>query len=177
GDHSQQSAHGYHVADLGQLSAEHPAAGGCHHARDFLGFDFEEFLARLHQRPDFLEPAIDPGRFHRQPPLGQGDLVNRCHQWYSRTRLTAASILAGLGMYRSSSTSLNGTGVCGAVTCSIGAFRARNAFWATSPAMSEAMLQRGLDSSTTTKRPVFSTLSRMVSSSSGDVVRGSMISQ
>ena len=39
--------------------------------------------------------------------------------------------------------------------------------------VSDAMLQRGLDSSTTTRRPVRSTLSRIVSSSKGEVVRGS----
>jgi hypothetical protein len=42
--------------------------------------------------------------------------------------------------------------------------------------MSAAIPQRGPASSTTTIRPVFSTLSRIVSSSSGEVVRGSMIS-
>ena len=42
--------------------------------------------------------------------------------------------------------------------------------------MSVASEQRGFDSSTTTSRPVFSTDSRIVSVSSGLVVRGSMIS-
>ena len=42
--------------------------------------------------------------------------------------------------------------------------------------MSVASEQRGLASSTTTSRPVFSTDSRIVSVSSGLVVRGSMIS-
>ena len=39
--------------------------------------------------------------------------------------------------------------------------------------MSVAMLQRGCASSTITTRPVSSTVSRMVSVSSGEVVRGS----
>ena len=48
---------------------------------------------------------------------------------------------------------------------------------ATKALISVAMEQRGLDSSITTRRPVFSTLSRMLSSSSGLVVRRSKTSQ
>ena len=44
----------------------------------------------------------------------------------------------------SSSALENGTGVCGAVTISIGARSEPNAFWATSAEMSVAMLHRGL---------------------------------
>ena len=40
--------------------------------------------------------------------------------------------------------------------------------------MSAAIPQRGLDSSTTTRRPVFSTLRSTASSSNGEVVRGSI---
>ena len=47
---------------------------------------------------------------------------------------------------------------------------------ATMPAMCEASPQRGLASSTITRRPVFFTDSRMVSSSSGDTVRRSITS-
>ena len=61
----------------------------------------------------------------------------------------------------------NGTGACGAVTISIGAFSAPKAFCATCAETSAAMLQRGLASSTQTRRPVFSTLSITVSMSSG----------
>ncbi|MNN71478.1 hypothetical protein D3C81_1874190 [compost metagenome] len=80
-------------------------------------------------------------------------------------------------MYRSSRASENGTGVCGAVTISIGPLSAPKAFCATSALMSVAIEQRGLASSITTRRPVFSTLSRMLSSSSGLVVRRSSTSQ
>ena len=64
----------------------------------------------------------------------------------------------------------------GAVTICTGAWRSSKLFWATRAAMSAAMPQRGLSSSTTTSRPVFSTDSYTVSSSSGLVVRRSMIS-
>jgi len=56
----------------------------------------------------------------------------------------------------------------------IGAFNASNALSATSAATSVAKLQRGVASSTMTSRPVRSTLSKIVSSSSGEVVRGSI---
>ena len=58
-----------------------------------------------------------------------------------------------------------------------GALSASKACCETSAAMSVARLQRGLASSTTTRRPVSSTLSRMASRSSGEVVRGSITVQ
>ena len=90
--------------------------------------------------------------------------------------LTAPAIFAASGMNRSSSASANGTGVCGPVTSWIGARSDPNASCATVAAMSVASEQRGLASSTTTRRPVFSTDSRIVSMSSGLVVRGSITS-
>jgi hypothetical protein len=66
--------------------------------------------------------------------------------------------------------------VCGGVTIFGAAFRSPNASWETSATTSAANPQRGLASSTTTSLPVFSTDSRIVSVSSGDVVRGSTIS-
>src|SRR6185369_16386625 len=57
-----------------------------------------------------------------------------------------------------------------------GALRAPKAFLATSAEMSVAIEHRGCASSTTTSRPVFSTLSSTVSSSSGLVVRRSTTS-
>jgi hypothetical protein len=57
----------------------------------------------------------------------------------------------------------------------IGAFSASNASSAISAAISAAMPQRGLLSSTMTTRPVAEAYSRIVSASSGEVVRGSMM--
>ena len=70
----------------------------------------------------------------------------------------------------------NGTGVCGEDTILIGAFSELKAFCATKAETSVAILQRGWASSTTTRRPVFSTLSRILSSSIGEVVRKSITS-
>jgi len=52
---------------------------------------------------------------------------------------------------------LNGGGACGAVTIFGAVFRCSKQFWETRAVMSEARLQRGFASSTTTRRPVFST--------------------
>ena len=98
------------------------------------------------------------------------------HLFQSTAVLTAPAIFAASGMNRSSSEPANGTGVCGPVTIWIGARSDPNASCATVAAMSVASEQRGLASSTTTRRPVFSTDSRIVSVSSGETVRGSMIS-
>src|SRR6185437_12343776 len=89
---------------------------------------------------------------------------------------TAASMRRGFGMYSSSRLGANGTGVCGQVTVLIGAFSASNALSAMMAATSAASEQRGGLSSTSTSLPVFSTLSMIVSSSSGEVVLGSITS-
>mgnify|MGYP001291049338 CR=1 FL=1 len=73
-------------------------------------------------------------------------------------------------------TSENGGGQCGAVTIFTGPCKDLKACSVTWAHMSAAILQRGLDSSTTTKRPVFSTLSMIVSKSNGEVVLGSITS-
>src|ERR1019366_3164375 len=122
-----------------------------------------------------LQPCHDLALGHGQTPFGHGDRGDG-HLRYSCTARTAAAIRSGSGIYSFSSPGANGTGVCGAVTRRIGAFSAPNALSATSAAMSVAMLQRGVASSTMTSRPVRVTLSTIVSSSSGDVVRGSISS-
>ena len=74
----------------------------------------------------------------------------------------------------SSSAGEKGTGVCGAVTVLIGALRIAEGLLGHERAMSAAIEHRGCASSTTTSRPVSATLSRIVSVSSGEVVRGSI---
>ena len=70
-----------------------------------------------------------------------------------------------------------GTGECGPVTVLIGAFNDENTSLAAKAAMSAAKEHLGGVSSTTINLPVFSTLSKIASSSSGLVVLGSIISQ
>ena len=103
--------------------------------------------------------------------------VNGTHAFVPRQLANRAATLPASGMYKSSKTSLNGTGVWGGVTLRIGALSDPKAFSAIRAEMSVAMLHRGEASSTTTTRPVFSTLSRTVSSSNGEVVLRSMTSQ
>ena len=115
------------------------------------------------------EPLDDLARLHRQAPLGhrrpRSDRARSGHRFQSTAVLTAPAIFAASGMYRSSSESANGTGVCGA-----GHHLDRRPQRRRTPparrvaAMSVASEQRGLASSTTTRRPVFSTDSRIVSS-------------
>ena len=71
---------------------------------------------------------------------------------------------------------MNGTGACGAVTRRTGPFRKSKACSVTTAAISEATLHCGGLSSTTTSAPVFSTDATIVSTSSGDSVRGSITS-
>ncbi|MCY1247774.1 hypothetical protein D9M72_611350 [compost metagenome] len=66
--------------------------------------------------------------------------------------------------------------MCGGHTISMPALSAPKACCATCAEISVAILQRGLASSTTTRRPVFSTDSSTVSMSSGDSVRRSITS-
>ncbi len=80
---------------------------------------------------------------------------------------TAAITFSALGRKASSRTAANGTGVCGAVTRFTGAFRKSKPRSTHSAATSLAIPQRGVDSSTTTRRPVFSSEPRMAASSSG----------
>ncbi len=81
------------------------------------------------------------------------------------------------GIQAFSRSGAKGTGLCGGETWRIGALNAERTGSATMAEMSEVIPQRGEASSTTTRRPVFSTEARIVSSSSGEVVRGSMAVQ
>src|SRR4029079_12129130 len=137
--------------------------GGFEGTDDLVGVD----LYDLHAGGDLValgdQPVDDLPLGHRQPPLGHGDRVDALvahERSQPTTDFAAFSTRCASGMYRSSKASLNGTGVCGAVTISIGARSAPNACCATVAEMSVARLQRGVASSTTTSRPVFSTLSR-----------------
>src|SRR5262249_24045301 len=96
------------------------------------------------------------------------------NSYAARVLRIAASIFWGPGTYARSSAGENGTGAWGGVTISIGACSDRIGGEATGAAMSAAILHRGGLSSAMIRRPVFSTLSRMLSSSNGDVVRGSI---
>ena len=141
------------------------------------------FRARLAHERSILIESLDHLRIAR--PLGADPAAKQSRY---RSRQTRTSVTAGSRARRGSrrrcargsgcrafrATGANGTGVCGAVTRRTGAFSAANALSATRAAMSAAMLQRGVASSTTTSRPVRSTLSRIVSSSKGEVVRGSI---
>src|SRR5581483_9895301 len=89
---------------------------------------------------------------------------------------TASTIACTEGAYAFSSDGVNGTGACGAVTRRTGPFSESNACSETAAAISDATLQCGGLSSTTTSAPVFSTDATIVSRSSGDTVRGSITS-
>src|SRR5262245_66471956 len=89
-----------------------------------------------------------------------------------RVERTASTILSALGGNASSSGAENGTGACGPVTVRTAADSDENRFSATVPATSVAIEHRGLDSSTTISREVFSTLAYTVSKSNGYRVRG-----
>src|SRR5579872_2088390 len=99
--------------------------------------------------------------------------VNDCDGHSLAVRRAASTIRPTVGTYASSRAGAKGTGVCGQVTVEIGAFSRANPRSETIAATSAASEQRGGLSSTTTNLPVFSTLSRMESTSSGDGVRGS----
>ena len=126
------------------------------------------------------EPVDDPPLGHRQAPLGHAQLLDHARAAVAApvvSRIAVGDRRPASARRRPRATGENGTGVCGGVTIRgarlevaerLAARRARRC--------PTANPQRGFASSTTTSRPVFSTLSRIVSSSSGDVVRGSTIS-
>ena len=93
------------------------------------------------------------------------------------TSATASLIFVGDGTNSLSSSLANGTGERGPVICLIGAFNDEKTSPAAKAAISEANEHLGGVSSTTTSLPVFSTLSRIASSSRGLVVLGSIMSQ
>ena len=93
-----------------------------------------------------------------------------------RTCCTAATILSSSGMTHASSGSLYGIVASSAVTCSIGAFSDAKPCSATSPAIADDADACRVAWSTSTRRPVFATDSRIVCVSSGASVRGSITS-
>src|SRR5205085_110265 len=119
-----------------------------------------------------LEPAHNGSLLHREPQLRHGD--GGGHDY--KIACAACTTCSALGMYAASSGGLNGTGVCGALTRWMGASSWSKHFSATIAAISDAIEQCGVDSSTTISRPVFSTERKMASWSRGYNVRGSMTS-
>src|SRR5918994_173012 len=180
-DHAEQTAHGQDLALPGDPAAKDALGRRLDGVVDLLALDLDDLVA-LGKLGTLLEEPLDDRSFcHREAPLGHPQLEDSLRLAHARapapaTSRAASAIRSGSGTYRSSSEGLNGGGVCGAVTIFGAAFRSSKQFSATRAAMSVAMLQRGFDSSTTTSRPVFSTLSKIVSSSSGEVVLGSTIS-